>query len=455
MRFNFLHKIFILLLALFPFVIWSEVSLETQYILNNLALLFCAALIFWMGAGFCMLEVGLVRSKSSAVICVKNICLYAIACICYYALGYNLMYSDVGSFIGELKLLLSPSLEELSFLKDQASQGTVNKLFESGTFSMTGMLFQMTFVAATASIISGALAERLKLWPFFIVVAFLSAFIYPIQGAWTWGGGWLSELGFKDFAGSSIVHSVGGWVALTGVFIVGPRKGRYGKDGQVISMRGSNLPLTTLGTFILWLGWFGFNGGSQLAMGSGKDLALIGLIFFNTNISASAGVLAALLIGLWLVPPKGKVNLIMILNGAIAGLVSITASPDISSPLYAVIIGFIGGGLATLATPIMDRLKLDDVVGAIPAHLVAGVWGTLAVAIFGGASILTQLIGILAIGVFCGGASLILWIILKRTIGLRLPGATEDLGQDIVELGQEAYPEFLSIDETLKNEVKS
>ena len=450
MRRHFLKVSLILFFAFFAYPALSEVSQETQYIFNNLTLLLCAALIFWMGAGFCMLEVGLVRTKNSAVICVKNICLYAIACLCYYIIGYNLMYSDVGSWIGEFKLLLNATPSEIAFLKGQADPIQIQKLFEGGTFSLTGMLFQTTFVAATASIISGALAERVRLWSFFTVIVFLTAFIYPIQGAWTWGGGWLAELGFKDFAGSSIVHSVGGWVALTGVFIVGARKGRYDKEGKPIPMGGSNLPLTTLGTFILWLGWFGFNGGSQLAMGSGMDLAVIGLIFFNTNIAACAGVLAALFIGLWLVPPKGKVNLIMILNGAIAGLVSITAGPEIPNPLYAVIIGFIGGSIATLAIPVMDRFQLDDVVGAIPAHLVAGIWGTLAVGIFGEASLLTQLIGVLAIGAFAGGTSFIVWSVLKKTVGVRIAENKEELGQDIVELGLEAYPEFVLLDDVLQ-----
>jgi Amt family ammonium transporter len=297
----------------------------------------------------------------------------------------------------------------------------------------------MVFVATAASIVSGTLAERIKVWPFLIFVVVLTGVIYPIQGAWTWGGGWLAELGFSDFAGSTIVHSVGGWAALTGAVILGARRGKYGADGRVNPMPGANLPLATLGTFILWVGWFGFNGGSQLALGSALDATAMAIVYVNTNLGAAAGVVAAMALSQAIYK---KIDLTMALNGAIAGLVSITAGPDLQNHLLSIVIGAIGGCLVVLTVPLLDKLKIDDVVGAIPAHLVAGIWGTLAVAFFGGGDLLTQLTGILAIGAFVSLTSAALWLALKATLGIRVSEEHEELGLDMVELGMEAYPEF-------------
>lgn len=415
---------------------------EIHYILNTFLLLFAATLVMWMAAGFCMLESGLVRSKSTAVICLKNIVLYAGACTCYYLLGYNLMFQDVGLWIGTLDFFVSPSAEELNLLS--GAKTNLPALFSSGSFSLAGVFFQMVFVATTASIISGALAERAKLWSFFIFIIILCTFIYPVVGAWTWGGGWLTQMGFKDFAGSTIVHSTGGWAALLGAWLIGPRHGKYDENGKVVSTPASNVPLVTLGTFILWFGWLGFNGGSVLSLSSAFDAGTVALVFFNTNLAAVGGVICTL--GLSLLLYK-RVQVLLILNGAIAGLVAITAGPDISNPMLAFVIGSIGGILATLAVPVLEKWKIDDVVGAIPAHLVAGIWGTLAVGIFTEASFLVQLIGVLSIGAFVLISSLVAWLLIKWWLGLRVSSGSEFLGQDIAELGIEAYPEFLNIDD--------
>ena len=418
---------------------------EFRYILNSLGLLASAALVMFMAAGFCMLECGLVRGKSAAVICFKNVVLYALACICYYAVGYNLMFQDVGSFIGTLNPFLSLSSEELSFFSQPDVSSHKAALLGSNSFSLATALFQMVFVATTASIVSGALAERIKLWSFLMFIAVLCIFIYPVVGAWTWGGGWLANMGFQDFAGSTIVHSVGGWAALAGVLFVGPRLGRFDKT-KGMSFAPSNVPLATLGTLILWLGWLGFNGGSVLSFSSASDAANISLVLFNTNIGAAAGVFSALLVSLFIYK---RMQMLLILNGAIAGLVAVTAGPDMHNPMFALIIGAIGAMLATFTVPLMEKYKIDDVVGAIPAHLVAGVWGTLAVGIFTPASIVTQLIGIAAIGAFTFGSSCLTYFVLKQFVGLRVSEASEFLGLDITELGIEAYPEFLNLEGSL------
>jgi Amt family ammonium transporter len=319
------------------------------------------------------------------------------------------------------------------------ADGVFSAAEDAATYSAgSDWFFQMVFVAATCSIVSGALAERIKLWPFLIFSVLLTGVIYPIQGSWTWGGGWLSEMGFSDFAGSTIVHSVGGWAALTGAIILGARKGKYGADGQVNPLPGSNLPMATLGTFILWMGWFGFNGGSQLAMGSAADIRDIGTIYINTNLAAAAGVVIAMILTQVLYK---KVDLTMTLNGALGGLVAITAEPLAPSPGLAIFIGAVGGLLVVVAVPLLDKLKIDDVVGAIPVHLVAGIWGTLAVA-FSGASISTQFIGIVAIGAFVVVTTSIVWFILKAIIGIRVSEEEEFVGLDQSECGLEAYPEF-------------
>ncbi|MBT4906659.1 MAG: ammonium transporter [Rhodospirillaceae bacterium] len=418
----------------------AAVEAETGYVFNTFSFLFSGALVMWMAAGFAMLESGLVRSKNTATICLKNIALYSIAGILYYLVGYNLMYVDVGSFMGAISFLYNPSDAELALLgAEEATDAMVAAVVNNSYSVGSDWFFQMVFVATAASIVSGTVAERIKLWPFLIFVVVLTAIIYPIQGSWTWGGGWLSEMGFSDFAGSTIVHSVGGWAALTGAVILGARKGKYGPNGQVNPIPGANLPLATLGTFILWMGWFGFNGGSQLALGSAADATWMAIVFTNTNLAAAGGVVAAMLMTQIMYK---KVDLTMALNGAIAGLVSITAGPDLTNHLMSIIIGGFGGVLVVIAIPLLDRLKIDDVVGAISAHLVAGIWGTLAVGIFGAGDIMVQIIGILAIGVFVVVTSSIVWLVLKYTVGIRANEEDEDMGLDSAELGLEAYPEF-------------
>ena len=399
------------------------------YIMTTL--LFCMAgfLVFFMAAGFAMLEGGLVRSKNVTMQMTKNISLYSVAAIMYWLMGFNLMYpGDFNGWVGSFfqQTVLDPvgvAAEDAAL--DYASIGS-------------DFFFQLVFVAATASIVSGAVAERIKLWPFLIFVVFLTGVFYPISGSWQWGGGWLSEAGFSDFAGSTVVHSVGGWAALAGCIVLGPRLGKY-KDGKVNPIPGSNLALATLGTFILWLGWFGFNGGSQLAMGTVGDVSDVSRIFANTNMAAAAGAVTALILTQVV---YGKADLTMVLNGALAGLVSITAEPLAPTLFGALWIGAIGGVIVVFTVPMLDKLKIDDVVGAIPVHLFAGIWGTIAVIFYGDASLGTQLMGIVAYGVFTFVASLILWYILKAVMGIRVSEEEEMTGLDMSELGMEAYPEF-------------
>ena len=427
----------------------AAVSDETKYIFNTFSFLVHGFLVMWMAAGFAMLEAGLVRTKNTATICLKNVALYSIAGIMYYLIGYNLMYTDVAGWIGSFSFLYNPSPDELALIgaADKATPEMVKKVVDASGYSvMSDWFFQMVFVATAASIVSGTLAERIKVWPFLLFVVILSAIIYPIQGSWVWGGGWLNKMGFTDFAGSTLVHSTGGWAALAGAIVLGARKGKFGPDGRVNPMPGANLPLATLGTFILWFGWFGFNGGSQLALGSALDATAMSIVYVNTNLAAAAGVVAAMAATQIIYK---KIDLTMTLNGAIAGLVSITAGPDLSNPFFALIVGGVGGVLVVIAIPLLDRMRIDDVVGAISAHLVAGIWGTLCVGIFGAGNIVTQLIGIVAIGVFVFVVSLVLWMILKVTMGIRTDEESEDIGLDRAELGMEAYPEFGSGSQTL------
>ncbi len=396
---------------------------ETAYIFNTFSFLIHGFLVALMAAGFCMLEGGLVRAKNATVQSTKNISLYAIAGLMYAIVGYNLMYMDVNGYIG-------------SFSFWNPSETVVDDGYSSGS----DWFFQMVFVATAASIVSGAVAERVKLTSFLIFVVILTGFIYPIQGSWSWGGGYLSEAGFLDFAGSTIVHSVGGWAALTGCIIIGARSGKYTDDGKVKPMPGSNLPLATLGTFLLWFGWFGFNGGSQLAMGSAADVDAISNIYINTNLAAAAGVVVAIIgtIALY-----GKVDLTMALNGALGGLVAITAEPLAPSPILAIFIGGVGSVLVLLTVPLLDKLKIDDVVGAIPVHLVAGIWGTIAVVLSNSdATLGAQLYGIIVIGVFTVFTSAIVWYVLKLFMGVRVDEQSELDGLDKTENGLEAYPEF-------------
>jgi len=407
------------------------VDSETAYILNSFSFLVNGALVMFMAAGFAMLESGLVRSKNTATICLKNITLYAIAGIMFYALGYNLMYMDVTGYIGSLMPWAAD---------DAAALAEAGANFEAGYSASSDWFFQMVFVATAASIVSGTVAERIKLWPFLIFTVVLTSIIYPIQGSWTWGGGWLTEMGFLDFAGSSIVHSVGGWAALTGAIILGARKGKYGANGSVHPIPGANLPLATLGTFILWLGWFGFNGGSVLALDSASNAVAMANVFANTNMAAAGGVVAAVILTQLVYK---KVDLSMALNGAIGGLVSITAGPDTPTLGSAILIGGVGGAIVVFAVPLLDKLRIDDVVGAIPAHLMCGIWGTMAVPLTNtDASFVTQLIGVVGIGSFVIVTSTIAWMVLKFTVGIRASEEDEVSGLDKAELGLEAYPEF-------------
>ena len=436
---NLTKLIIIILIFLYPPILMASelipflVKEDLTFVLNSLLFLIGGFLVFWMAAGFTMLEAGLVRSKNVTMQLTKNISLFSLACIFYYLIGYNLMYPGdnwtVENLIGNFS---TAQLESVGITSSEA---------DDIEYAATGsdFFFQLMFCAATASIVSGALAERIKLWPFLIFTIMLTAIIYPIQASWKWGGGFLDEMGFLDFAGSTIVHSVGGWAALMGALVLGPRLGKY-KDGKTLPFLGSNLPLATLGTFILWLGWFGFNGGSQLAMGSVGDVADISKIFANTNIAAAAGAIAALILTQFL---YSKPDLTMILNGTLAGLVAITAEPLTPTLGSASLIGAVGGLIVVLGVPLLDRFKIDDVVGAISVHLFAGIWGTIAVVFTNGdAELYIQILSIILIGLFVTISTGVIWLILKSTLGIRVSPEAETIGLDLSELGIEAYPEF-------------
>lgn len=406
----------------------ESLAKDTAYIFNTFLFLIGGFLVVFMAAGFAMLEAGLVRSKNVSMQCLKNIGLYSIAGIMYYWIGYNLMYSGVdGGYIGTFSLL-GYEFDPVGGAAD-------------GTYSTASdWFFQMAFVAATASIVSGTVAERIKLWPFLIFTVVLTGILYPISGSWKWGAGFLDAAGFNDFAGSTIVHSVGGWAALTGAIILGARTGKYAGDGKVMPMLASNIPLATLGTFILWLGWFGFNGASQLAAGTIGDVSDVSRIFANTNLAAAGGVVATMILMQII---YRKLDVTMALNGALAGLVSITAEPLTPAPFAAVMIGAVGGAIVVFAVPLLDRLKIDDVVGAIPVHLFAGIWGTLAVVLTNdGATLVAQIYGIVCYAVFTVVLSAAIWLVLKYTIGIRVSDEEESAGLDRTEIGVEAYPEF-------------
>lgn len=410
----------------------GEAMAHSQYIFTTLLFLIGGFLVFWMAAGFAMLEAGLVRSKNVTMQLLKNVSLFSFAALMYWLVGYGLMYpGDAWIIPGFLGTIAPAVLEPVGVGADVAdiSYASVGSDF----------FFQLMFCATTASIVSGTLAERAKLWPFLFFVVVLTGVIYPIEASWKWGGGWLDGLGFQDFAGSTLVHAAGGFAALAGALALGPRLGKY-KDGRVVAMPGSNLALATLGTFILWLGWFGFNGGSQLAMGTVGDVSDVSRIFANTNMAAASGAVVALILTQ---VSFGKPDLTMVLNGALAGLVSITAEPLAPSLFQALIIGGVGGAIVVYAVPMLDKLKIDDVVGAIPVHLVAGFWGTFIVAWTNGdASFVTQIIGFVAIGGFTFVVSYILFALLKGAVGLRVDAEDEMRGLDVAELGMEAYPEF-------------
>jgi len=401
----------------------TTVSAEIQYIFNTFSFLVCGFLVMWMAAGFCMLESGLVTTKSVSTIVAKNIGKFSIVAIIFYLGGYNLAYGiPEGGFIGSFTpWKLTDSLEQ-------------------GYSGSADWFFQMLFVAATCSIVSGAVAERIKIWPFFIFSAILGGLIYPITMGWQWGGGWLATLGFSDFAGSTLVHSCGGAAALAGVILVGARKGRFSLKGTVKTMEpfaASSIPLTALGTFILWMGWYGFNGGSQLALGTFEDANAMSKIFMNTHLAGAAGCVTAALVTRLI---GGKTDVVMMLNGALAGLVSITAEPLAPTPLLAIGIGAVGSLVMYFGTNWLNSLKLDDVVGAIPVHLFAGVWGTLAVTLSNSKTVLTtQIIGILSVTIFTFIFSYIVFFALKKFFGLRISSEAERLGTDVAEIGVRAY----------------
>jgi Amt family ammonium transporter len=413
----------------------QEVPEHGIFILNSLLFLIGGFLVMFMACGFCMLEAGLVRAKNTTTQLTKNVALFSIAAIGYYLVGYNLMY-PLGDWAVEGYLSnLFPAVAVMEAVGISAE--AADDLSYASTAS--DYFFQLMFCAATASIVSGTMAERVKLWPFLIFSFLLTSLIYPLQASWKWGGGFLDGLGFLDFAGSTVVHSVGGWAALAGVLVLGARKGKY-VDGRVVPMPGANLPLATLGTFILWLGWFGFNGGSQLAMGTIGDVADVSRIFANTNAAAAGGSLAALALTQILYK---KVDLTMVLNGALAGLVSITAEPLTPTLGAATLIGVVGGVIVVFAVPMLDKLKIDDVVGAIPVHLFAGIWGTIAVVLTNpDATIGAQIIGIVVVGVFAFLLSFIAWTVLNLVMGIRVSEEAEMAGLDNSELGMDSYPEF-------------
>ncbi|OOE70687.1 ammonium transporter [Salinivibrio kushneri] len=400
---------------------------ELRYALDTFFFLLSGALVMWMAAGFAMLEAGLVRSKNTTEILTKNICLYAIACTMYLLVGYNIMYVDNsgGGFIPSFGTLIG-------------TQGAdADHSLESDFF------FQVVFVATAMSVVSGAVAERMKLWAFLVFSVILTAVIYPVEGYWTWGGGFLSEAGFSDFAGSGIVHMAGAAAAIAGVLLLGARKGKYSKNGKINPIPGSNLPLATLGTFILWFGWFGFNGGSQLMVSDFENATAVGQIFLNTNAAAAAGAIAALLVckTLW-----GKADLTMVLNGALAGLVAITADPLSPSPVAALIIGAVSGVIVVFSIIGLDKVKVDDPVGAISVHGVCGFFGLMVVPLSNtGATFGAQLLGAAVIFAWVFAASFLVWLVLKNTMGIRVTEEEEMSGMDLHDCGIDAYPEFVSV----------
>ena len=411
---------------------------ELSYALDTLYFLVMGALVMWMAAGFTMLEAGLVRAKNTAEILTKNVGLYSIACIMYMLCGYGIMYGDGNGVIPGLSML-------------GADDNTASAVLAGGDdapyySNLSDFFFQVVFVATAMSIVSGAVAERMKLWAFFGFAVVLTGVIYPVQGYWKWGGGWLDQFGFLDFAGSGVVHMCGAAAALAGVLLLGPRKGKYSPNGGVKAIPGCNLPLATLGTLILWLGWFGFNGGSELKVSNVAEANAVALVFVNTNMAAAGGLVAALLLARgWF----GKADLTMALNGALAGLVAITAEPLTPAPLLATLIGGIGGLLVVVSIVTMDRVfKIDDPVGAISVHGVVGVWGLLAVLLSNpDAKLGAQLVGIVAIFAWAFLVSGLVWWIIKMAVGIRVPEEEEYEGVDIGECGLEAYPEFAKVGE--------
>ncbi|MFK5913005.1 MAG: ammonium transporter [Woeseiaceae bacterium] len=418
---------------------------ELQYALDTFYFLVMGALVMWMAAGFAMLEAGLVRSKNTTEILTKNVVLFAVACTAYLVVGYDIMYGG-GMFLKDIALDGAANADVLTatVLKESAEAG-----FAGGSVysNASDFFFQVVFVATAMSIVSGAVAERMKLWAFVLFAVVMTAFIYPMEGNWTWGGGSVfglyslaDDFGFSDFAGSGIVHLAGATAAFAGVLLLGARKGKYGPNGEVNAIPGANLPLATLGTFILWMGWFGFNGGSVLKLGDIANSNAVAMVFLNTNAAAAGGVIAALVIARMLF---GKADLTMALNGALAGLVAITAGPDTPTPLAATLIGAAGGALVVFSILTLDKMKIDDPVGAISVHGVVGIWGLLAVPLTNDDATFTgQIVGGLTIFVWVFVASFITWYVIKMIMGIRVSEEEEFEGTDISECGMEAYPEF-------------
>ncbi|WP_420427721.1 ammonium transporter [Algiphilus sp.] len=404
---------------------------ELAYALDTFYFLISGAFVMWMAAGFAMLEAGLVRAKNTVEILTKNVALFATACIMYLIIGYNFMYGG-GYVLPGFDLILS--------MADNSAEAVTAGGEDAPYYSnLSDFFFQVVFVATAMSIVSGAVAERMKLFSFLVFAVIMTGFIYPIQGLWSWGGGFLSEVGYSDYAGSGIVHMCGAAAALALVIVLGPRRGKYGADGKVNAIPGANLPLATLGTFILWMGWFGFNGGSELAVASVDSANNVARVFVNTNMAASGGLIAALLVAKAMF---GKADLTMALNGALAGLVAITADPLSPSGLLATIIGAIGGVIVVFSIVGLEKAKIDDPVGAISVHGTVGIWGVLAVAVFSGASFGAQLIGIGSIFAWTFGLALVFGFLIKAIMGLRVSEEEEEAGVDISECGMEAYPEF-------------
>lgn len=417
--------------------------LELQYALDTFYFLLCGALVMWMAAGFAMLEAGLVRAKNTTEILTKNVVLFAVACTMYLICGYEVMYD--GGFM--LAGLANDGAESADALVETVlAEFAPNADGEAGNAysNAADFFFQVVFVATAMSIVSGAVAERMKLFAFLLFAVVMTGFIYPMEGSWTWGGQsvfGLFELSYSDYAGSGIVHMAGAAAALAGVLILGPRKGKYGPNGEINAIPGANLPLATLGTLILWLGWFGFNGGSELAVDSITSANAVAMVFVNTNAAAGGGLIAALLVARLMF---GKADLTMVLNGALAGLVAITAAPNTPTPLLAWVIGAVGGGLVVFSIITLDKLKIDDPVGAISVHGVVGIWGVFAVLLSNDeATFMGQLVGMLTIFVWVFVTSLIVWIIIKAVMGIRVSEEDEFEGVDISECGMEAYPEFV------------
>ncbi len=409
---------------------------ELSYALDTFYFLVSGVLVMWMAAGFTMLEAGLVRSKNTVEILTKNVALFAVACLMYMLTGYGIMYGASDS-------AWLPAFDGLLSSIDNTATAVVAGGDDAPYYSrLSDFFFQVVFVATAMSVVSGAVAERMKLTSFLLFAVVLTGFIYPVQGFWKWGGGWLEQQGFVDFAGSGIVHMCGATAALTGVLLLGPRRGKYSKGGRINAMPGANLPLAAIGTLILWMGWFGFNGGSQLKLSDVENANAVSMIFVNTNMAAVGGVIMTVLIEKF---RYRKVDLTMVLNGALAGLVAITASPNTSTPLVATLVGAVGGMLVILSIVTLDKLRIDDPVGAISVHGVVGIWGLLVVPLTNqDATLIGQLKGVLVIGGWVAVTSFAVWFILSKTVGIRISQEAEYEGGDMAECGVSAYPEFVA-----------